>query len=44
MGGGAEERNAEVKKPETTDFKKNGCVSEAEVSRESVLAVVGLDR
>src|SRR5258708_7169288 len=31
MGNGAGERNEAVKKPETTDFKKNGCVPEGKV-------------
>jgi hypothetical protein len=44
MGGGAGERKGVVKKPEMTDFKKNGCVSEGEVSREDGVVVVGLDR
>jgi hypothetical protein len=43
IGGGAGERKGVVKKPEMTDFKKNGCVSEGEVSREDGV-VVGLDR
>jgi hypothetical protein len=44
MGGGAGDRKEAVKKPETADFKKSGCVTESEVSRKDLALRAGLDR
>jgi hypothetical protein len=44
MGGGAGNRNEAVKKPETTVFKKNGCVTGGKVTRKDLAVLAGENR
>jgi hypothetical protein len=43
MGSGAGERNEAIEKPETTDFKETGFVTESEVFRMDLAVRAGLE-